>query len=297
MSRGSAVLAVIVAGVLFSTGGAAVKLTEWGAWQVAATRSAVAAAFLFALLPEARRARSLRCLPVAIAYAATLVLFVHANKLTTAAATTFLQATSPVWVVVLGPLLLRERPRRVDALLLPVFVLGLVILVGSATTVGVTAPAPSLGNLLAALSGLSYALTVVGIRALQSRPGRGGGASAVALGNLLAAILCLPWAIPLAGPELVDVSVTLFLGAFQIGLAYVFLVRAAGVLSALEVALILLLEPVLSPVWAYLVHAEAPGVPVFLGGALIVGATLFKVAWEAGSSGGGRLPGQPGGPP
>lgn len=290
MTRSAAVLGVIAAGVLFSTGGAAVKLTDWEAWQIAGSRSAIAALVFFALLPEARRGLRWRCVPVGLAYAATLVLFVHANKQTTAAATIFLQATSPLYVVFLGPLLLKERLRAVDLALLPVFVLGLGVLLTAAVAPSATAPDPALGNALAALSGLGYAFTVTGLRWLQSGEGdQGAGSAAVALGNVFAAIACLPWALPLAPGGPVDVSVVVYLGAFQIAFAYVLLLRSARVLTALEVALLLLAEPVLSPLWAYLLHAEAPGALVFVGGGAIVAATVFKAAWEARR--------QPGGPP
>ncbi|MEM9406030.1 MAG: DMT family transporter [Acidobacteriota bacterium] len=285
MTRGSAVLGVVAAGVLFSTGGAAVKLTEWHAWQIAGTRSAVAALALFLALPEARRRLSWKCLPVGVAYAATLVLFVHANKLTTAAATIFLQATSPVWVVVLGPVLLRERLRRVDLALLPAFAAGLGILLTVAVTPSATAPQPALGNLLAALSGLCYAFTVVGLRWLQSGDDGGAGPAAAALGNAFAALACLPWAWPLAAGGVVDYGVVLYLGVFQIAFAYWILLRSARQLTALEVALLLLAEPVLSPLWAYWLHAERPGLLIFVGGGLIVFATVIKAAWEARSGG------------
>src|SRR3977135_3493022 len=48
---------------------------------------------------------------VGVASAAGGLLFVFANKLTTAANTVFLQATNPLFVVALAPWLLRERGR------------------------------------------------------------------------------------------------------------------------------------------------------------------------------------------
>lgn len=281
MTRGTAVLGVIAAGILFSTGGAAVKLTAWPAWQIAGARSAVAAVVLFVAVAEARRRLSWRCVPVGLAYAATLVLFVHANKMTTAAATIFLQATSPVWVVVLGPLLLRERLKRLDLVLLPAFALGLAILLTVAVVPSATAPQPGLGNFLAALSGLCYAFTVVGLRWLQAGDEGGAGPAAAALGNVFAAIACLPWVWPLVSGAAVDYGVVIYLGVFQIAFAYWILLRAARQLTALEVALLLLAEPVLSPLWAYRLHDEKPGAMVFVGGGLIVAATVCKAVREA----------------
>ena len=72
-----------------------------------------------------------------------------------------------------------------------------------------------------------------------------------------------------------------YLGAFQIALAYVFLIRGLKHVPALEASLLLLLEPVLNPVWAWMVHGERPGPWSIAGGLLILMATLAKSAWDA----------------
>jgi DME family drug/metabolite transporter len=89
-------------------------------------------------------------------------------------------------------------------------------------------------------------------------------------------LLCLPKALPLVSFPVRDVLIIGYLGAFQIGLAYVFLTRAMRVVPALEASLLLMAEPALSPVWAALVHGERPGTLAILGGALILSATLAR---------------------
>ena len=88
-------LEVLAAALLFSTGGAAVKLTQFTSWQVAGFRSGVAAVVLLLLLPETRRGWNRWTLIAGCVYAATLILFVSATKLTTAANAIFLQAAAP----------------------------------------------------------------------------------------------------------------------------------------------------------------------------------------------------------
>ena len=107
-------LQLVAAAVLFSTGGAAIKWTTLNAWQVTGIRSLVAAAALLVFVPDARRHWSCRSWPVGIAYAITLVLFVTANKLTTAANAIFLQAAAPIYILLAAPWLLREHLRRED---------------------------------------------------------------------------------------------------------------------------------------------------------------------------------------
>src|ERR1035438_9520924 len=78
-------LLLVAAAILFSTGGAAIKAASFTGWQVASFRSAVAAVALLLVVPDARRGWSWRIAPVGAAYAATLILFVLATRLTTAA--------------------------------------------------------------------------------------------------------------------------------------------------------------------------------------------------------------------
>src|SRR5580765_7653022 len=114
MSRHSirAPMLVLAAAALFSSGGAAIKATALTGWQVASFRSAVAAVAVLLMLPAARRGFSKLSAMVAAGYAATMILFVLANKLTTAASTIFLQATAPIYLIVISPRLLKEPIRR-----------------------------------------------------------------------------------------------------------------------------------------------------------------------------------------
>lgn len=270
-------LEIVATAVLFSTGGAAVKAADgMDGLQVACFRSAVAATALALMVPAARRAWTWRTLLVALAYAATLIMFVSANKLTTAANAIFLQETALVYVLLLGPLLLHERLRLLDVLTIVVFVtaVGAFFLDPSPATHEATNPA--LGNVLALGSGVSWAFTIVGLRWLVRAGGREQGAAAALSGNLVAAVACLPFAVPVsAGAG--DWAVVVYLGVFQIGLAYVLLTRAMRRVPAVQASLLLMIEPALSPVWAWLVHGETPGPWAVAGGAVIV---LGTIAWS-----------------
>jgi drug/metabolite transporter (DMT)-like permease len=99
----------VAGAALFSTAGAAIKACALTSWQVASFRAGVAALAVLVLVPTVRRGLSARAALVGVAYAVTVVLFVQANKLTTAASTIFLEATSPLYIVLLQPLLLKEH--------------------------------------------------------------------------------------------------------------------------------------------------------------------------------------------
>lgn len=269
-------LEVLAAALLFSTGGAALKLTTLPPWQVAGLRSLVAAAVVLAIFPESRVLTRRRTWVAAVAYALTVLLFALANRLTAAASAIFLQATAPAWLVLLGPRLLGEPARPRD------------LVVGAATAVGMTlalldrpppsalATNPLLGNVLAATTGLTWALTVAAIR----RSEHGAGESSlpvVAAGNLLAFAAALPLMGPPQAPAVGDVVALLFMGTFQVALAYLLMARGLRHVPAIEASLLVLLEPVMNPVWAWLVAGERPGLPVIAGGALILNATLVGI--------------------
>jgi DME family drug/metabolite transporter len=280
-------LQLLGAAALFSTGGAAIKAVHFSGWPVACLRSIIAGAALLLLLPQVRRRPTARMLGVAACYAATMILFVLANKLTTAASTIYLQSTAPLFVLLLSPWLLGERVRRADLVSMAAIAVGLVLLVTGLEPASVTAPSPLRGNLLAALSGLTWALTIMGLRGL----GRGGGGAAASpalgddalvaafWGNVLAAAAALPLSLPLPSSRATDWLLLAFLGLFQIALAYVLLSRGLGGVPALEASLLLLLEPVLNPLWTWLAHGERVGPRVLAGGAMILTATLLN-SWH-----------------
>ncbi|MCZ6785365.1 MAG: EamA family transporter, partial [Proteobacteria bacterium] len=80
--------------------------------------------------------------------------------------------------------------------------------------------------------------------------------------------------------QLADWGVVGYLGSVQIGLAYFLLTRAVRRVPAFEVALLLLLEPVLSSLWAWLFLAEAPGPAALAGSLLILAATAGRTLRE-----------------
>lgn len=275
-------LAILGAALLFSTGGAAIKATTLTGWQVACLRSAVAAVAVLILLPAARQGWGVLPFVVGIGYAATMILFVLANKLTTSANTIFLQATAPIYLVLIGPWILKEPIRRRDVAFMAALGVGLALFFLGAETGSRTAPDPFTGNVLAAASGLCWAFAVSGLRVMGKRGGHAGGSgAAVVAGNLIAFLVCLPMALPLAGIGARDAGVILFLGVFQIGLAYVLLTGGLRTVGALEASLLLLAEPVLNPLWAWLVHGERPRTWSLVGGSVIVAATVGKSLYDA----------------
>ncbi len=272
---------IVAAAILFSTGGAAIKATSFeglsGGVAVACFRSGVAALAIAIMLPRSRHHWSWRTVAVGATFAVTLILFVAGNKLTTSANTIFLQSTAPLWIALVAPFLLRERVVRRDILFMTVLAAGLALFFVDSPEAVDTAPRPLLGNVLAVISGVGWAGTVMGLRWLGRREGADSAAAATVAGNLIAFVVCLPFAIgPAADSTGSDWMWILYLGIIQIGLAYVFITKAMPHLRALEVSLLLYVEPALNPVWSYFAHGETVGALSITGGVLILGATAVK---------------------
>jgi DME family drug/metabolite transporter len=264
-------LEILAAAVLWSTGGAAIKLTGLSGWQVGAGRSAIAAAFIFAAFRTARVRPSPRMWFAAAAYAGTVILFSVANKLTTSANAIFIQDTAPVWVVLLSPLLLRERPTRGELLSIPVYGAGLALFFLDELSAGQVA-----GNFVALASGVAFALCIIGLRGLG-----GSAVAAVAWGNVLAALVAGPLWASGPSPAATDLLLLVYLGVFQLGSAYALFARGVQHTPAVEASLLVLLEPVLNPIWAFLLAGERPGPWALAGGAIVLGATAVRTGLAA----------------
>jgi drug/metabolite transporter, DME family len=264
-------LLLLAAATLWSTAGAAIKLCGLSGWQIAGGRSLVAGLFLLAAVPAARARPTLRTLAVAVAYALTVVQFVLATKLTTAANAIFIQDTAPLWVLLLSPWLLRERPTRGELLAVPVYAVGLALFFLDDLSAG-----QLLGNVVALSSGVAFALSILGLRLI-----RGEGPAALVWGNLLAAAIALPFWPSGPTPSAMDLGLVLYLGVFQLGLSYLLFSRGLERTPAVEASLLVLLEPVLNPIWTFLLAGERPGPWAIAGGAIVLAATAWRTIGPA----------------
>jgi DME family drug/metabolite transporter len=268
------VLSVAAAATLWSSGGLFIKLAPMPGLTVACGRSLIAAIFyLLVLRPRMRSAKW----TTAIAYAGCVVTFVAATKLTTSANAIFLQYTGPAYVLLLGPWLLDEPFRLIDAICVALSLAGM-----SLFFVGKVEQGQMLGNGLAALSGVFFAFAVVFLRR-DAKRGQGDALPSTTLGNLIAALCTLPWAWQ-AHFTGTGVMVLLYLGIVQLGIAYLLFIRGVRHIPAGEASLVSMLEPVLNPVWVFLGYGEKPGVWTLAGGGIVIAAVVIRTLVPAEST-------------
>ncbi|MDD2850659.1 MAG: EamA family transporter [Desulfuromonadaceae bacterium] len=275
-------LQLMLAALLMSTTGAAIKSCDsFSSWQVACFRAGIAAVALILIVPNVRRSLNVRTVAVGCAYAGAAVLFVLATKLTTSANAIFLQSTSPITIVLLSIWLLKEPLRRRDALFMLALAAGLSLFFLGGHQATTSTPDPIKGNLFALMSGLFWALTVIGLRWLSHAGKNYGNEAAVAVisGCLVACAITLPMSLPIQQSHMADWLTVLYLGIFGVALVFLLVSKAMKQVTAIEAGLILLLEPALNPLWAWVLQGENPGVPALTGGAIILSATAIHTCW------------------
>ena len=262
-----AVLLVAGAALLWSSGGLFIKVAPMPGLAVACGRAMVATIFyLLVLRPDLRKAR----FTTALAYAGCVVTFVAATKLTTAANAIFLQYTGPAYVLLLSPFLLDEPFRPIDGICVALSLAGMSLFFIDKLEAGQLA-----GNLLATLSGVFFALTVLLIRR-DAKTGSGDAIPSTTLGNAIAALGTAPFAADLLHPSSVGVLVLLYLGVMQLGVSYWMFARGVRRVPAAEASLISMLEPVCNPLWVLLGTGERPGPWSIAGGAIVLGAVALR---------------------
>jgi drug/metabolite transporter (DMT)-like permease len=267
----SAVLLLLATAVMWSLGGVLVKSIEWPSMAKAGARSAIGCVVLFLWL---RRQTRITWRPAqigaALAYSATVTLFVIANDRTTAANTIFLQYTGPIYVALLSPWVLGERARRSDWLCIALALAGIALFFRDQFS-----PRGLSGIFCALGSGVAYGTMIVMLRKERDASP----ASALLLGNLFTAVIGLPFAIghPLPAPQ---AGLVVVLGIVQLSVPYLLFSIAIQRVTALEAVLLPMIEPILNPLWVALARGERPGPWSLAGGSLVLGAVVAR-GWMA----------------
>lgn len=257
--RTRSVLLLFLAVVLFSTSGALIKLSTWNALALNGARSVICALVIWAYLRKPHFTWSRAQVGGAVAYAFTAITFVQATKWTTAANAVFLQFSAPIWVALFGYWLLGEKPLRSDWIAMGLIAVGMLLFFGDQLSAE-----GYWGNVLAIISGVCMALMIIALRKQKD----GSASETLLLGSVLAFLLGAPFMLQ-ETVTLLEAGIIVYLGALQLAIPFLILAWALRYLRALETNLIQTLEPILNPVWVFLLLGEMPG-PSALAGAAIV---------------------------
>jgi len=266
--RAKGIAAFAACALFWSTAGIFIKLLPWNAPLIAGMRSLIASVFLLIWIKRPRFHWSFAQIAAGLLNAATMCLFVYANKATTAANAILLQYTAPVFTGIAGAFILRERPKpeQVGAFVFVVIGMG-IFFIGPGGGLG---GGSLLGNLAAATTGLTFGLFFVFMRKQKDESPL----ESYLLSHWITAAVMLPLALFFPAPKLTATAIAsiLALGVLQIGLASVFFSYGIKRVTAVQGVLTSVLEPVFNPIWVFLFVGERPSVNAFAGGFVIVAA-------------------------
>jgi len=265
-TRGSAILAVAACALLWSTGGLFVKLIEWNPLAIAGVRSLIGGLVILLFLRRPRFTWSFAQIAGAVCYAACMILFVSANKLTTAANAILLQYTAPLYAAVLGWIFLKEKAHALDWVTMAVVIGGMVLFFLDSLTLG-----GMQGDLLAIISGVFFAGAMVSFRAQKD----GSSLESILLSHGITLIVSIPFLLQ-GAPTLVGWGALALLGIFQMGLPSLLLSYGVKHVTAVQSLLTAVLEPLFNPIWVFLVLGERPGPRALVGGAIILAAVTAR---------------------
>jgi drug/metabolite transporter (DMT)-like permease len=251
---------------LFSTSGVLIKISDWNALALNGARSLIAAGVIWAWLRKPNFTWSRAQVGGAIAYALMIITFVQATKWTTAANAIFLQFTAPLWVALFGMWLLGERPKRIDWLTMGGIAVGMLLFFGDdLSSTGYW------GNVIAIFSGMCMALMIIALRKQKD----GSATETVLLGSIIAFLIGVPFMFS-ETLNVQEAAIILYLGAIQIAIPFTILTLVIRYLQALETILIQSLEPILNPIWVFLLLGESPGMSALIGAAIVTLAVLLR---------------------
>lgn len=267
---------MLAAALLWSTGGLFIKWTKLSGLELSFYRSFFAVITVAIFTRKEGFGLNRLTAVASVLYAVLLVLFVLATKQTTAANAIFLQYTAPVYLLILEPLIYKEKFRGRDLITVLVCLGGMTLFF-----VGQLRPQDVAGNLMALASGLCFALYFLLLRHSKARAVNR--ASSVIYGNLLAVVVLAP--VGLAALDKIDLRDAfsfVYLGVVQLGLAYTLftLAMARGVRS-LDAGIIGYIEPVLNPVWVFLAIGERPSKWALVGGTIIITVVFLHTVRDA----------------
>jgi drug/metabolite transporter (DMT)-like permease len=260
-------IAILVTAILWSTGGLFIKLISLNAMQLSFFRCFVAAiVFGIVFRHQVFRANAFTFLNAAF-YAVVLITFVMATKTTTAANAIFLQSTAPIYVLIFEPIFNKTSYQKINIITIILCFAGMILFF-----MGELSPGHLEGNIIALISGVAFASFFLGMRKNDHKFQL----SSIFYGNIIVAIICIPFLFEISSLSFNDLWMVIYLGAFQIGLAYAIFSYGLKRVLAIEASLMSLIEPVLNPVWVFLGYGEVPSTTAIIGGIIIIAAITVR---------------------
>lgn len=276
-NKRKAMLMMVVCAIMWSMGGIFIKLISWSPLLIAGSRSLISAMVLGAYMIY-KRVPVKVCrysMGAAVGLAGCCTFFVIATKLTTAANAIVLQYSSPVFILIISTVFLKQKMHKKEVITVAITMAGIVLFFMDQIS-----PGNILGNFMAILAGIFMALMFV-------MTGQGGEDDSIRMSGILfahclSAIIGMP--IGFAGTASISGTEILFvviLGIFQLGIPYVLYAIASRDCPPLACSLIAMLEPLFNPVWVAIFVGEIPGMFAMIGAVIIIAVVTWWCVTDA----------------
>ncbi|MCH7826385.1 MAG: EamA family transporter [Bacteroidetes bacterium] len=262
------ILAIVVAAILWSTGGIFIKLTSLSPMQISFFRCLFAAVvFLFVFRRKLLKVNFFTFINAGF-YAAVLILYVIATKTTTAANAVFLQYTAPIYVLIFEPLINKTKYEKINIITIIICFIGMLLFFTDKLSGG-----NLYGDIIALLSGIAFAAFLLGMRKNKKEHQF----VSIFYGNIFVVLISVYSIFEINTLSITDLLMVSYLGIFQVGAAYIIFAYGLKRVLAVEASLISMIEPVLNPVWVLIGYGEIPSVMAIIGGGII----LFTISVRA----------------
>ena len=260
-------LYILATAILWSTGGLLIKFIPGNAVAINGGRSLIAFLF-FCMYRRSIKVKVNRyVLLAAFCLTMTNLLFVIANKMTTAANAIVIQYMAPIYVLIWDCIYRKRAPRKQQCLIVLMAFAGMILFFLDKLEGG-----QMVGNLVALASGVTFS----GVYFVNSLP-EANSEDASMIAFFMSFLISIPFLGDMRMMDGTAIAALLALGIFQVGLPYVLFAKGTKLTSPVSASLIGLLEAILNPVWVFLFYGEQPGKYALAGAAIILLAVGLNV--------------------
>lgn len=271
VSKPVARVMMVSVALCWSTMGVAFKFIDWDPLVIAAVRNLLTFLYLAAYRRSMKFSLKKDVVIGALIAYLTQTAFTYANKYTSAANAIVLQYTNPVFVVLISWLFLHQKVKLRDIVLSLIMIGGTALFFLDDLSAG-----QLLGNVCGLISGIGMACSI-----LYACNNPADLQEYTMLNSLISVVVGIPAAIQ--HPPQFDVAsliAVFFLGVVASGIATVLMAKSAPHLASVEVSMLLMLDPILNPVWVALAVGEIPGILALIGMVIVIGCVIINILVE-----------------
>ncbi len=268
MSHKKAVAVTCFVAFLWSLAGFFVKAIQMPSLAMNSAKSIITAICLLPVMSRLSvKTVSKPVIMGAVCYALFLYSFTYSTKMTTSAVAIVMQYTSPVYVAMFSRYLLHEPVYKSDIIAIVLVFIGMFLFFADGFDTS-----RFWGNAVSVFNGITFAGMAIAFRMQKSQHP----IVSVFLENLLVVFIGLPTLLACSVPDTLSIACIFFYG-IQAAVSFLLYTEASKSLTGLEIVLLPILDPLLTPVWVYLFMGETITLTAAIGALIILAAVTARM--------------------